>query len=244
MEGIRSKRLLASHTVVLHKRFQTLKKLTSDYRRAGGFKDVGGFNDATLASFPEVRAVIDVLSDTELTWGSLHRQLGPQIPGFITSWRTQMETQLSGYVSLRVLVPKDVLPLDLAIAVFKCTACRKCLWFPDVLDHDCPCPTLAGQPLRTINPTSEETYAHVAQAALGYPRSSDCYSFQDCSKSVIRMLGKDPERTTSADMDELDAKLICWGLGCKTQQVMTWRTAVSVIYLFLFHTSRHLSLAD
>jgi len=38
------------------------------------------------------------------------------------------------------------------------------------------------------------------------------------------MLGKDPESTTAAEMDELDAKIAC---GERCGALMTWRTAIT-----------------
>lgn len=223
MEDAKSNRLSALRVRALRSRFQTLQTLLSAYRRAGGFQGSRAITDADLAAFPEVCSIIDISPDVELTLDSLHRQLGPHMLELLSRWRTDMEARLSEVVSSHVNVPIGTSPLDLAIAVFECRHCQKRHWFPDVLDHNCSSAPFASFGMFNPHMDVAAVYQKEATAMLGCSRSS-LYSFRRCSQLVINMMGKDPERTTAAEMDALDTKIACRMCG---DELMTWRAAVS-----------------
>lgn len=232
MEDIKSKHLIALRTKAIHKRLGLLKTFMATYRQEGIFKGAGGLNNATLASLPEVREVIDVSAEVELTLGDLHHQLRPRIPKLVAHWRIQIEAYLVEAVSVQVRLPKDISLLDLAIAVFKCTACSKYQRYPDLLDHDCQPQTLPQILGSDSDPDPDSVYNREVRMVLGLPRLDILHDLQPCSIPVIEMMGKDPNRTTATDMDELGVSLICWAEQCRC--LVTWRDAVSIVVAVSF----------
>ena len=187
-----------------------------------------------FAHLPEVRAIIDVPEDVNITSASFEI-LQTYIAGIIDRWLLGAKKSLGAIMKdkLRLTDTSDVMACDLAAsyALF-CRHCNTRLPWPFVVTHCC-------EAVRCQVVEDDDDLYRVAVRMYGSP-GTDNYNHIILKKrkveSIIRACGQDPSHVTAEEMDRLDIRLTCKQCNpVGTIEIMTWKAAVS-ISLFLLAT--------
>ncbi|EED85916.1 predicted protein [Postia placenta Mad-698-R] len=225
--GELQKASLAERKGVLERRLMLLKKYMRTYSanmRSPASECRPRFLDFAL--LPAVRAVIESPSsdivDTA-TFQAMHRQIAALIGGLDTAIRVAFQTKATH----TFVVPFGANALVLAMALFACTACKKRLYYPHVIAHQCHQPHLSS-----VYRLGRENnlYRDVARKVDGATSvwSADGFEIADHRRTaqLLQACGKDPQTTTVEEMDRSDIR-ICFvaPAGGSSRQIMTWRAA-------------------
>ena len=235
MESFKAARIRVGRVPILKARLKTLWTVRRNIARE--FSDIKFFpRQRDFALLPDVRAIIDVPNDHEITeesFNPLRDTLRDSIAQWIAEKKTFVETLIRQSVNLD---PKsDISPWDLAMSLgLRCLKCYHSLSFPGFLVHKC-------QYIRRDDSKRKDMYEgivdqlNVAEAAIP-PNFQHVTVDTEFMGDIIRLCGQDPEKVTMAEMDKLPTRFTC--VDCNkgnTVQVMTWRTAVRSYFYHMFN---------
>ncbi|OBZ71446.1 hypothetical protein A0H81_08517 [Grifola frondosa] len=136
VEETRERRLKEERETALKSRLYILRNMIIDYKKETPRTVETEFlpRFAEFAFMPEFKALIDVPSSTKVTL-DIFLPLRASMPKFIARWQADSKAKLAAIVDKRIGISKD--PLNLAIAVFTCSSCKRLLRYPEVVAHRC-----------------------------------------------------------------------------------------------------------
>ena len=183
-----------------------------------------GFTTSDLAHTPECRALMYAPDDAAVD-ARTFRALQPEMAAIGARWAARLRTQLRDAVRAETELPRDVDPLELATTTFACAQCAQAfLAFPDLLAHPCQRrPVSCSDPDGGVAPRCALATRRHEGSYVGSPLAFALreYEHPRAACEIVRLCGRDPRRTTVAEMDALEIWLV------QAKSIMTWRAAVS-----------------
>lgn len=189
---------------------------------------------------PEVREVIDrPPRDTvdEESFSFLHEAL----PAFRTQWRREAETYLRSLVRTQVgKLSKGVDPMELAVGIaFRCKLCNAVEKYPEVLSHACEehnynADEEKGDLYRRVIVEQFTPNSRYHNSGLVHwdPSVHKFSAEADAIRPLAKLLGLDPRRATTADMNASPKRLVCKTCSRKgVFYIMNWASAVSLHFV-------------
>lgn len=189
------------------------------------------------AFMPEIKELLKGPRDQKLTKDDFL----PLLPGLATRWQSDLRAALTTIVQDHLSLPADgsAHALDLAIAYFHCKfslisgACKSKpplppLRYPDMLGHRCIQKTTL-----TVSEAIDAYGKHILSHAnnLHAPLLSNVglLSVSPHALDLLSVLGKDPTRTTIAELQSDHSILECKYPRCSPEgrSLHTWQSAVS-----------------
>ena len=219
MTSAKAARLLQIRRGILRDRLKELRQVVHKWRQTfeGLFPHVRDF-----ATFPEVRAIIELPNESVVNAGS-YDVLLPTIPGLVDKWRKNADDRLLDRLKSLISCAEGVDPRSLATTLlFTCNRCSAWRTYPEVLTHCCQYYTFYEN-------EEAEVYNTTANSVMSAkPWDASSYSINTkIVNTVLSLCDKDPSRTTQADMDALDERFVCDSCdGSGIETVMTWRAVV------------------
>lgn len=222
MEEIKGERLQRERQAILTRRQKIVADLLMAYRLTRPITDIIP-GPADMYEMHEFKTIIeDTPFDEEVTERTFE-QLMTKLPSFIDKWRDEKDAELLHIMDASYTLENDRSKLDLATAVFKCYFCPPFISYPRILFHFCL--------------FNHADLNRSRRKGLGR-KLKDCV--WNCSKGVsivedrtrftriVECYGLDPDLTTAAQLDQLDARLECIDQRTTSKHLMMdWRSAVS-----------------
>lgn len=222
----------------LQPRFITLASVCLSFRREMG-SELGEIfpPPMSFARFPEVKEIIDVPAEVEVTLSSFD-VLRPIIRNLVTRWRVEGRANLAAAVRDVLDLPDDVDPLDLAVGCFyRCTRCHYAQSIEGILTHHCDLDRAKRWPL--------PVYSNTASYTLKRPEYTEVYSIGRTIRKLLEVCGKDWKICTAEEMDTSEVRFYCTTLpditspGATIRECMNWRAAVSYFLFMIISTNIH-----
>ncbi|KAH9920182.1 hypothetical protein B0H21DRAFT_767726 [Amylocystis lapponica] len=184
-----------------------------------------------LAYMQEVRDILEFPNTVMVTIKNL-RALLPSLPTMITLWQAHAKAKFTSLVAKKLDIPEGIDALGLAVAVFRCSGCRKTdLRYPDVVAHACLRPPVA--PIqRQLQAAGEVTYEILVTGAAQLQRwsSAKVKFLPSHVKPVLEACGMPLEKTTAEEMDGLDLRFrLKHPSKSSVHGLKTWREASSSV---------------
>ncbi|CAL1707898.1 unnamed protein product [Somion occarium] len=232
MEEIRARRLYATRVAKIKRRIAKLEESIVPWRRY-----VGPISPPTQEFLvePQVASLIDAPIRRSRKPGEDidFSMLEHIFYDFTNLWRDRKRSEPSELVASQISLPTDVDPFSLAVSqYFHCTepgppGYRSFIaTYPNFLvhrsSHEMSAPPAPGL---------DDTYVEIVSRLHGdVPTSVEkMNSLASTVRAVIEACNQDPTRVTVEEMDALDIRLRCTGVGCPEEgvcAVYTWRAAV------------------
>ena len=233
MEEVREERLAFERVQGIERRWRMLwsfgPALIKAYLKGHPEMTCYRFNAADLALTPACKEIAYAPRDTD-TSEPVFFGLQPKMHAIFKGWVSEKRKELREMLPPKAVFPKDVDPLQLATTIFACRVCSHAyLFFPDVFAHPCQRLTaqvqLPGNDLRPRRDSLNIDCRHIY--SLGNPLRFLLREYEptEAASQIVRLCNKDPRRTTVADMDACDVRLVQGG------SIMTWRAAVSTSHV-------------
>jgi hypothetical protein len=182
---------------------------------------------ADLCTVKEIQELLFDPSNASMSKNQLELRLFAVLPAIISLWRKEITTKLTTRFLWHFgAIDADILPLQLAVAVFKCSRCPDTFCSsPAVLAHarECVSTQLTDDGL----PNQDDHYEFFAASTFQrLPWSCTVLEMDPWihrARAVIEACGYNPSRATAVQMDLFDPRLTC---ALCPGVVMNWRTAV------------------
>lgn len=193
-----------------------------------------------FVALPEVRAMIDPFKTIQFDHQSIDH-LVSIVDGLLVTWTAECTQQMEEVFRSKCPdLPEDVTVLDLAIA--NVTKCRSgfchvffCEPWPNSVIHECRWTGMFRSCEREKLPHTKEPdqwYDITMIEHLDFKWSkTDLQSFTRGIKIILELCGKDPLRTTAAEMDESNLRFVCTYIqknAMECRKILKWREAVSI----------------
>ncbi|OJT01676.1 hypothetical protein TRAPUB_7878 [Trametes pubescens] len=236
LESVRAARLENEWFEIYIKRLGYLRDVVSTYeaslgRRTAMTEIQACFLD--LAKRPPFQQLIDASSSAEITRDDFER-LRHTIPALKAAWLAEREQEFLRKAQQVIAIDGDVSLLSLAILTFECHTCgREDLKWPHVLAHSCARPVNYA-----YGPDSWSKAVLIFCVWTGkrppWQAAEDLFSANvhvEVARSVVAACGFPPDVSTHAEMDCVEARLVCMAcppdpeVVCK--KTFTWRGAVA-----------------
>ena len=234
LEALNAARIREERVHVLDARLKILWTVRRNLARE--FSDIKMFpRQRDFALLPDVRAIIDVPNDHEITEESFH-PLRDTIRDSIAQWIAEKKTFVETLIrkSVNLDPESDISPWDLAMSLgLRCSSCYCLVSFPGFLVHKC-------KYIERDDSKRKDMYEEILDE-LNVGESAIPPSFEHIivdtkfMGDIIRLCEQDPERVTIAEMDKLPTRLTCiCCIGADYIRVMTWRAAVRSYFHLAF----------
>ncbi|KAJ3492360.1 hypothetical protein NLI96_g12 [Meripilus lineatus] len=236
MAKIRASHILKQHWNArgLRQGFEFLANVVSRWRRQETFElPLARVRD--IASFPEVKAIIELPPEEKISVESFEKLLS-RLPTMLAGWSTEVGRVMrvlivSSMTTAGMPIPPGIDPLSLAIAfMFICKDCKTGREFPEMISHSCSLQRLHNCAGAILEDDPVVGYEWCASEALGEGGAlkNRVDLAVEAATSVIKMFGYNPAVVTAEKMDQSDIRLICQGkCGPWDPKAMHWRRAIS-----------------
>ncbi|KAI0072230.1 hypothetical protein K474DRAFT_1678819 [Panus rudis PR-1116 ss-1] len=233
LQRAEKQRLIAERKPVIQARLRTLEGIIQRLTVSHRFHFPGFSEIALRPDFVELIRAPSIVNVTEEIFFRWRRRLH-RFPEIIASWETAQHERLSAHIRDAIDLPDDINPLDLAIGAY-------IILFPHTLRSAIAYSSqnYVPPPVNRINwddPDQLPNFDTMPETAmlevLNFPISKkielgDPWLTRSIA-DMVKMCGLDPQATTAAQLDELDAKFTCdtCSIVGETRLVMSWRAAV------------------
>ncbi|OCH91548.1 hypothetical protein OBBRIDRAFT_792139 [Obba rivulosa] len=188
-----------------------------------------------LAMMPEFRALIDAPDDVQITTQSFE-PLREQMDTFVERWHADIKHRLVEWMLMgrpeNRPFPADVDPVALASAVFPCGRCpdedidHRVHRYPGIIAH--PCFRIRTAPADTAYERNIGDIAGINPLQL---KPNGLHVDHQKIHEILESCGKDPDRVTIQEMDDLDVHVFQWCRGQlvkKNSRIVHWRLAIEM----------------
>ncbi|KAJ3489820.1 hypothetical protein NLI96_g1862 [Meripilus lineatus] len=199
MESIKRDRLRSYHQQVMLGRLRILDLATLSYRRHPELRGKLFPHTRVIASFPEIRQIIDKPDDISVTIDDF-LALTQTVHKSVADWRDKRISFFADCVRRQFDIPENIDPLQLAIGqFFQCNRCQRALALPYALGHYC---------YRTLKDHLDD-YDLFADSAYCANLTLAVEARVDAINSLLEACNRDTRTTTVQDMDDLDLRFTC-----------------------------------
>lgn len=220
MESIKRDRLRSYHQQVMLGRLRILDLATLSYRRHPELRGKLFPHTRVIASFPEIRQIIDKPDDISVTIDDF-LALTQTVHKSVADWRDKRISFFADCVRRQFDIPENIDPLQLAIGqFFQCNRCQRALALPYALGHYC---------YRTLKDHLDD-YDLFADSAYCANLTLAVEARVDAINSLLEACNRDTRTTTVQDMDDLDLRFtcrLCNDFLVLFKELMDWHEAVS-----------------
>lgn len=170
----------------------------------------------------------------EISTFPCYQKLLAALPALIRQWQSNTRATFREAMIPGVTNSDGV--FDLARTCFHCSLCRRVLFYPGVMSHDCMYREHFDPHAAQSEDVFNDALKYDAQIRGEGPWNVHYVKLDEkiCRQmdKIITTCKKKPKSTTRTEMDSLTTRLVC--LNCKVpheyQEVMTWRRAVCGLF--------------
>lgn len=182
---------------------------------------------ADVCEMPPFKTVIwDTPMDVEVTEIAFESAM-EQLPQLINRWRDDKDTELLHVLDPSFQLEKDREQLDLVTSQFHCQKCCRVIAYPRILIHKCMT-TYGPNRYDGLDKTLDRIWNNLSYQPWNF--NNRLREARSKARRIIAYCLKEPDSTTSKEMDQLDPRLECSHCSSVNRGgrlAMDWRSAVS-----------------
>ncbi|KAL4244937.1 hypothetical protein ABKN59_009975 [Abortiporus biennis] len=230
IDDVRAWRIEKEYKDALRPRIEMAKTLVTKVRMLI-YGDVKFPAPLDFLSIPQIRSLIDVPPEANLTSDELLDSINLVLPEILSRWQESVTTHLARLVVEKAtcMIPGGVDPLSLAIGqIFLCDLCGEIRIYPNIQSHCCWDEDNAPQREDLMDRYGKVLHS-VFSRSPGRLHLKKIISVADVVGEVVRATGHAANQATLEDMEQVKKLLIC--ITCENRKhgirpTMDWKTMI------------------